>query len=242
MNEALVVFVRGLIGFISLLIFARLLGKQQVSQLTFFDYVLGITIGSIAGSLTTDLTSRAWPHFIGLVTWTGAVLVIQWGGMKWRYAAKYIDGEPIILILNGKIMEKAMKKIRYRIFDLQQQLREAGAFNIDEVQYAILETNGKLSVLKTPIAQPATPRDLNLAVKGTSIASELIYDGVVIDQNLADRNLSRYWLEQELKKQNISSPSEVFLATVDDFGTLFIDTYRDHLVNPVNISDYPGPY
>ena len=73
MNEAAVVFVRGIIAFFTLLIFARLLGKQQVSELTFFDYILGITIGSIAATLTTDLSSRAWPHWVGLATWTAAV-------------------------------------------------------------------------------------------------------------------------------------------------------------------------
>lgn len=242
MNEALVVLVRGLIGFFSLLIFARMMGKQQISQLTFFDYILGISIGSIAASLTTDLTSRAWPHFVGLVTWSACVLLLQIITVKWRYASKYVDGEPVVLIMNGQIMEQAMKKIRYRITDLQEQLRNAGAFNINEVQIAILETDGQLSVLKMPAYQPVTPHDLKLSVQPISMSSELIYDGVVVDHNLQQRNLSREWLNQQLANNNIASPSEVFLATVDDYGTLFIDTYRDHLTKFVNISDYPGPY
>ena len=123
MNEALVVIVRGVIGFFTLLIFARLLGKQQLSQLSFFDYVLGITIGSIAASLTTDLTSRAWPHWVGLAVWTFLVGVLQLLTLKWRYASKYIDGEPTVVIMNGKIMENAMKKLRYRTSELLEQLR-----------------------------------------------------------------------------------------------------------------------
>lgn len=101
LNEALVVFVRGLIAFFTLLVFARLLGKQQISELTFFDYILGITIGSIAGTLTTDLAIRAWPQWVGLFTWTVAVLAMQWVTLKWRYAAKYIEGEPVVVIMNG---------------------------------------------------------------------------------------------------------------------------------------------
>ena len=87
MNEAAVVFVRGIISFLTLLIFTRLLGKQQVSELTFFDYILGITIGSIAATLTTDLSSRAWPHWVGLATWTGAVWFLQWITLHFRGVA-----------------------------------------------------------------------------------------------------------------------------------------------------------
>ena len=110
MNEGLVVFVRAIIAFFSLLIFAKILGKQQISQLTFFDYALGITIGSIAATLTTDLSSRAWPHFVGMLTWCLLGYLMEYITEKWRYAAKYIEGEPTIVIMNGKIMESALKK------------------------------------------------------------------------------------------------------------------------------------
>lgn len=135
MNEALVEFVRALMAFFTLLIFTRVLGKQQISQLTFFDYILGITVGSVAASMTTDLTSRAWPHWIGLVTWIAAAFAMQWITIKWRSASKYIDGEPIILIWNGKIMDQAMKKMRYRISDLTEQLRGKDVFHISQVDF-----------------------------------------------------------------------------------------------------------
>ena len=107
MSEVLVVAVRSIIAFFSLLIFARILGKQQISQLTFFDYTLGITIGSIAAELTVDLSSRALPHWIGLLSWAILGYAMEFITMKWRYAAKYIEGEPTIIIMNGKIMEDA---------------------------------------------------------------------------------------------------------------------------------------
>lgn len=242
MNEALVVFVRGLIAFFTLLIFARLLGKQQISQLTFFDYVLGISIGSTAASLTTDLSSRAWPHWVGLITWTALVFAAQFITMKWRYASKYVDGEPVVVVMEGAIMENAMKKMRYRIVDLQEQLRAAGVFDINQVQYAVVETNGTLSVLKKPVYQPVTPRDLKLPPQNQSMASEIIFDGVVVDENLKERGLSREWLLNELELRGVYSFSDVFLATVDNFGALYIDTYQDHIYKPINISDYPGPY
>ena len=148
MNEGLVVLVRSLIAFISLLVFARLLGKQQLSQLTFFDYILGITIGSIAASLSVDLSSRAWPHWVGLITWTIAVFILQWATQKHLILDKYFNGEPTVVIANGKIMESEMKKARYTVTDLLEQLREKEVFTLSEVAYAIVETDGKLSVLK----------------------------------------------------------------------------------------------
>jgi len=240
MNEALVVAVRGIIGFITLLIFVRLLGKQQVSQLSFFDYVLGITIGSTASTLTVDLTSRAWPHWIGLVTWTVAGLIIQWISLKSRYAAKFINGEPTIVIMNGQIMEDAIQKMRYTADELLEQLRSKDVFDINQVAFAVLEPDGELSVLKKSQYQPVTPNDLNISPKFAGLSTELIYDGVVIEQNLKQLRRTRRWLDGQLKAHGINSAAEVFLATLGPHGNLYIDTYKD----PVQItdpSDYPGP-
>ena len=209
MNEGLVVFVRGLIAFASLLIYARILGKQQISQLTFFDYALGITIGSTASTLTTDLSSRAWPHWVGLTTWFVAVYALQWITLKWRRASKYIDGEPVVVVMNGQIMENAMKKLRLRLSDLLEMLRQKDAFDIEQVEFAVLEISGKLSVQKKSQYQPVTPKDLNISTSYKGISTELIYDGVVVDQNLKQLNLDYQWLNIQLRKQGIKDPSEV---------------------------------
>ncbi|NLC53611.1 MAG: DUF421 domain-containing protein, partial [Firmicutes bacterium] len=212
MNEAAVVFVRGIISFLTLLIFTRLLGKQQVSELTFFDYILGITIGSIAATLTTDLSSRAWPHWVGLATWTAAVWFLQWITLHFRGVAKYINGEPVILIKNGQIMEKNLKKMRFTIDDLLTQLRHQKIFDLKVVEFAILETDGKISVLKKSQYAEVTPDDLKIPTKYRGISTELIYDGAVIDANLKGVNLDRAWLDQQLKAQGLKSPREVSLA------------------------------
>lgn len=237
MNEAVVVFVRGIIAFITLLIFTRILGKQQVSQLTFFDYILGITIGSIAASLTTDLSSRAWPHWVGLATWAGAVWIVQWISMRSRAFAKYINGEPVILIMNGQLMEKNLRKIRHTVDDLLEQLRHNEIFDLGTVEFAILETNGEISVLKKSQYAPVTPNDLNIPTKYKGITTELIYDGVVIEENLQRVRLDRPWLDNQLKMLDIKSPGEVFLAQLDTQGQLYIDRYNDHLKSMADISD-----
>lgn len=242
MNEGLVVAVRSVIGFFSLLIFTRIIGKEQISQLTFFDYVLGITIGSIAASLTTDLSSRAWPHWIGLLSWAALGYLMELITLKWRYAAKYLEGEPTIVIMNGKIMEKSLKKMKYRVSDIMALLRNRGVFDLNQVDFAIIEPNGQISVLKKPEHMPLTPKDMQIKVMPNGISTELIYDGIIIEENLTQLNKDKAWLLKELNKQGIKDVSEVFLATLNPAGSLYIDRYDDHIKKIIDIGDYKGPY
>jgi uncharacterized membrane protein YcaP (DUF421 family) len=237
-----VVFVRAIIGFFSLLIFTRIIGKEQISQLTFFDYIVGITIGSLAGSLTTDLSSRAWPHWVGLITWSTLCYLMEKISLKWRYAAKYLEGEPVIVIMNGKIMENVLRKAKYSVSDILVLLRNKEIFNLNEVAYAIIEPNGAISVLKKPEYLPLTPKDMNITVKPSGIGTELIYDGMVIKENLRQLNKDEKWLSKELKKRGIKDYTEVFLLTLDPGGNLYIDKYEDHIKKVTDIGDYKGPY
>ncbi|TGE30998.1 DUF421 domain-containing protein [Desulfosporosinus sp. Sb-LF] len=242
MDEGLVVIVRAVIGFFSLLIFARIIGKEQISQLNFFDYVLGITIGSIAASLTTDLSSRAWPHWVGLLTWCLLGYIMNSISLKWRYAAKYLEGEPTIVIMNGKIMEKALKKQKYQISEVLELLRNKGVFDLTQVDFALIEPNGQLSVLLKPEHLPLTPKEMKIAVSPSGISTELVYDGIIIEENLRQLNKDKAWLLKELKKQGIKKISEVFLVTLNPAGSLYVDRYEDHLTKITDIGDYKGPY
>lgn len=242
LNEGLVVLVRSIIAFFSLLIFAKILGKQQISQLSFFDYVLGITVGSIAATLTTDLSSRAWPHFVGLFTWCALGYAMEYITVKWRYASKYIDGEPTIVIMNGKIMENALHKMKYKVSDIMGLLRNKDVFDISQVDFAIIEPNGQISVLKKSEYEPLTAKDMNITKSPTGISTELIYDGILIDQNLRQLNKNRNWLMAQLNSQGISSVSEVFLATLTPSGSLYIDKYKDHISQVTDVGDFKGPY
>ena len=242
MNEGLVAMTRAIIAFFSILIFARVLGKQQISQLTFFDYVLGITIGSIAATLTTDLSSSAWPHWVGLFIWALLGYIIEWITIKWRYAGKYLDGQPTIVMMNGKILEDTLKKAKYRVSDLLEILRNKDIFDLNQVAFAILEPNGQISVLKKAEYQPVTPKDMNLTVSPVSIGIELIYDGMIIEENLKEFKRDKKWLMAQLKKQGINNASEVLLATYDSTGKFYLDTYKDHIKNLPDVGDYKGPY
>jgi len=242
MDEGLVVIVRAFIGFFSLLIFTRVMGKEQISQLNLFDYMLGITIGSIAATLTTDLSSRAWPHWVGLITWCLLGYLMDLITSKWRYASKVLEGEPAIVIMNGKLMDNVLKKMKYRISEILELLRNKGVFDVTQVDFAIIEPNGQLSVLLKPENLPLTPKDVKIPVSPSGISTELIYDGVLIEENLGQLNKDKAWLLTELKKLGIHDVSEVFLATLNPAGSLYVDKYEDHLKNMTDIGDYKGPF
>ncbi|MDQ0268323.1 DUF421 domain-containing protein [Cytobacillus purgationiresistens] len=240
MNETIVVLVRSIIAFGTLLIFTRFLGKQQVSQITFFDYILGITIGSIAANLSSDITTDAWPYWVALFGWTIMVLIMQKVAVRWRQASVYIDGEPVIVIMNGEIMDEVMKKLRFRISDLQEQLREKGVFDIKEVQYAVVEKDGQLSILKKADNLPVTPSDMKIKATYRGMGTELIYDGVLVENNLKQVNKDQLWLQGQLEAKGYKDITEVFLAVIDATGELFLDGYKDKMENPVDITDFKG--
>ena len=229
MNEGLVVAVRGIVSFFSLLIFARILGKQQISQLNFFDYILGITLGSIAASLTTDLTSRAWPHWIGLITWVILGICLEKIAMSNRAMGNLIDGEPVVVIANGKILEKALKRVNYRISDLNAILRNKDIFNIEEVEFAVIEPNGQLSVLKKAEEKPVTRKDMKIQVKEEGLRGTLIYDGMILEAGLKQLNMTYEGLFKELNKHGIKSVREVFYAAKSPEGKIYIDKYEDYI-------------
>lgn len=229
MNEGLVVAIRGIISFFTLLIFARILGKQQISQLNYFDYILGITLGSIAGSLTTDLTSRAWPHWIGLLTWVVLGIFLEKIAIGNRAMGNLIDGEPVIVIAKGKILEKALKRVNYRISDLNSILRNKDIFNIEEVEFAVIEPNGQLSVLKKAEEKPVTRKDMKIQVKSEGLRSTLIYDGMIVEEGLRELNMTTESLYKELNKHGIKNVRDVFYAAKSPEGKIYIDKYEDYI-------------
>jgi uncharacterized membrane protein YcaP (DUF421 family) len=224
--QAIIIFIRSTFAFITLLVLTRLIGKKQLSQLTFFDYVNGITIGSIAASISIDLSVETIPSWVGLLTWTLWVILLGVVDLKSRRWRKFIDGEPTVVIQNGKILESKLEQLNYNIDDLRTQLRMQGAFNIAEVEFAILESNGELSVLKKSQHLPLTPADMSIPTVYKGIAVELIMDGKIIDQNLAQLGLSQEWLLRQILDQGYKL-EDVFYAELDTSGNLYIDNRDD---------------
>lgn len=241
MGEVTLVLLRSIIAFSSLLIFSRILGKTQIAQLTMFEWVTGITLGSIASELTTNLAIRPWPAYVGMLAWVVLTLLTQMVVLKSRWLSKMMDGEPVVLIQNGQILERNLRALRMRATELSSMLREKGIFDYQSVEFAIMEPNGGLSVLKKSQERPVTPADLNIPTAYEGLGVEVIVDGEVMVQNLRRLRVNRAWLEERLREQGVHSVKDVFLAVLDTQGRLYVDRYRDQVAPADDISDYPGP-
>jgi len=242
MEETVVVIVRAIIAFFTLLIYTRLLGKQQMGNLTYFDYINGITIGSIGGTVATDLSSKAWVHWVGLTVFIILTFVFQWSTLKNRYFSKVVDGEPTVVIQNGKILEQNLSSIRVKFDELMMLLRQKNIFDITQVEYAILEPDGNLSVLPKAEYQPLTPKDMGIPVSTSGLITELIIDGVILDQNLEQQSKNKDWLKQQLLAQGIGDIKEVSFAALLPNGQLYVDRFKDDVSKKADISDYKGPF
>ncbi|MEL7633233.1 MULTISPECIES: DUF421 domain-containing protein [Sporomusa] len=209
--------------FLGLLVLTRVLGKTQVGQLTYYEYISGITIGSLAANIAAADADKVWNHYYDLILFVALTYAVSLITVKSRPLRKLIDGSPTIVIENGKIIEENMGHLRYDLDELHGQLREQGVLEPAEVQYAILETTGKLSVIKKTDNQPVTKSDFNIHLPDPVFPVEFIMDGVVIEHNLRKKHRSQAWLEEELAKQNITDISEVTYAGIDSKGQLFIN-------------------
>jgi len=219
--------IRSVISFFALLFMVRIMGKQQVAELTFFDYVVGITIGSIASTLSVQVNQNTFATLAGMAVWTILPIALAFLSLHSIWIRKIVEGEATVVIEKGKILDNHLKKIRLTVDDLISQLRIQGVFDISEVEYALFETNGKLSIMKKSDRQPATPRDLNLPVNAAGLPTTLVDNGIILQDALKSLNLTKAWLHHQLMKQNITDPKQVALAQLDTSGKLFVDLTGD---------------
>ncbi|MFS0574691.1 DUF421 domain-containing protein [Sporosarcina sp. 179-K 3D1 HS] len=216
--------IRTTMTFIVLLILARFMGKKQISQLTFFHYVTGITIGSIAADIAGESKMPFLDGLVAMVWWAVLTILTNYLAFKSKKARAFLDDKPTIIIREGKLMKKSMEKTRLHLNDLSMMLREQSIFSIKDVHYAILETNGQLSVMKKSDQEPATKKDVKApAPPPKFIPTEIISDYKLIPENLEELNLTEEWLKEELIKQGIGHISQVFYAEVQSDGTLHVD-------------------
>lgn len=241
MNPYLEILIRAVGAFVAVILLTRLVGKSQVGGLTITDWVNGIVVGSIAANLVTELGEPAAYHVLGLSVFAILTIISQWVSIKYRPLHKILSDEPTVVVHNGQILERNMNKMRYTLDDLTSQLRQKQAFNIDDVEFAIAEPNGQLSVLLKSQAAPLAPRDISIPTTYRGVPSEMVIDGVIIEQNLRQNKVDKDWLLGELQKQGIQSLQEVFYASLDSDGKLYIDKKRDDLDYVQDITDkLPG--
>ncbi|WP_445491272.1 DUF421 domain-containing protein [Niallia sp. 03133] len=234
MPEHYEVIIRSIIAFSLLLIGSRILGKQTISQMTIFDFIASISMGAIAANLAFNTSVKIHHIILAYSIFVIISLFTAFISMKSRKARKFFAGDPTIVIQNGMILESNMRKMRYTLDYLNQQLREKDVFNMEEVLYAIIETNGTLTVLKKSPYRYATRQDLMLhETSQEKLPIELIMDGEMVSQNLEQNNISQDWLEMQLNKRKVNV-SEVMYAVMAANGNLYIDKYKDNITSPID--------
>lgn len=205
------VILSALLSVASLFFIAKLMGHKQVAQLDFFDYISGITIGSVAAELATELETP-WKPLIALAVYGLASVLLRVLTTKLPKTRKFINGTPTILMDSGKLYRKNLKKAKLELSEFLLLCREMGYFDLGEIQTAVFESNGKLSVLPKAANRPATPQDLKITVKEAHIGTEVILDGRVMSDNLSRMGKNEAWLEKQLKSQGYKDAKEIFLG------------------------------
>ncbi|MBR2454353.1 MAG: DUF421 domain-containing protein [Clostridia bacterium] len=209
--EIIKVILTALLSVAALFVITKIMGHKQVAQLDFFDYVSGITIGSIGAELATELEAPEKP-LVALAIYGLASLTLNFIAHKIPKTRKYINGTPTILMKDGKLYRKNLKKAKLDLSEFMLLCREQGYFDLDEIQIAVFEHNGKLSILPKAANRPATPEDLRITAKATHIGVEVIMDGRVMGENLSRMGRDVRWLEKQLKLQGYKDANEIFLG------------------------------
>lgn len=234
MPEHIEVILRSITSFSLLLVGTKILGKQTISQMTMFDFVATISLGAISANLAFNTSIKVHHTIIAFTIYIAIIFLMALISLKNSKGRKFLAGDPTIVMQNGKILEGNMNKMRYTLDYLNQQLRERDIFNIEEVLFATVETNGTLTVLKKPQFRNVTKQDLMIPVMPEQkLPIELIMDGEIIKENLEQNNITFSWLESELIKRNLLKHDVVY-AVLAANGNLYVDTFRDHIHSPID--------
>ena len=203
-----------LLSFGALFLVDKFVGHKQIAQLDFFDYITGITIGSIAAELATEL-EEPWKPLTAMIIYGAITLLLSIITNKFPRSRKYLNGTPTILMDQGKLYRENLKKAKLDLSEFMVMCRQQGYFDLTNIQTAVFEYNGKLTILPVSSQRPATPSDLNLTPEQELLFTELIMDGRILEDNLKRMGLDLTWLDKQLKQRHIHSAKDVFLALCD---------------------------
>lgn len=213
-SELLDVTIRALLSLITLFFVTKLIGKKQVSQLSLFDYVIGISIGNFAAEMTINLESKEIHGIVAVIIFGFIAYLVSILTMKSIVLRRFFMGTPTVMIEHGKIVQDSFKKVRYDINDMLEQCRINGYYDISDIEYAIVEANGELSILPRSENRPITVKDMNLKVNKEGLCANVIIDGKIMHKNLKNINKTEEWLLKEMKVRG-KEIEDIILATVD---------------------------
>ncbi len=219
-----------IMGFFSLLLFTRLIGKTQITQLTAFDFISALIMGELLGNAIYDDDTGVVEILFAISVWGLLIFAIQLVGQKSITLRKLLEGEPSLVIKKGVIDRQALKKNRMNINEFQSLLRDKDVFSFREVEYAVLEANGSLTVLRKPEFDAPTLKDLSLTLTPKSLPILLVSDGIILDQDLLKIGKDESWLKTELEKQGYVNIDNIFCAEWREEDGLFV-IEKNQLIN-----------
>lgn len=225
------VLLRSLAALIILFFLSRVFVRKSLAQVTYFEFVTAVVLGGILALGSINLQIPIGFVVMGIVIWAVIPFLMDWLAMKSYTFRNLFLGRGIPVIKDGKIMEDNLKKQRMSSDDLLKQLRHKNVFQVADVEFAVLETSGDISVLPKKDYQPLTPKDMNLQTAPIKEPETVVMDGKVLDEPLATVGYNRRWLEMELEKKGVSIEN-VYLGQVDSYGQLIIDLFDDKLKVP----------
>ena len=206
---------RSVISLILLFIVTKIIGKKQESELSFFDYVIGISIGNFAAEMIINTDVPFIYGIVALFVFGIMALLVSKVTMKNITLRRILIGKPNILVERGQLLEDNFRKTKYDIHDFLEQCRISGYFDVSQIEYAVVEANGKLSILPKAEYQPVTPKDMSLKVDPVRLVANLIVDGRVMKNALEYMHKDEQWLQKELKVKGYTSYENILLATLD---------------------------
>lgn len=227
MGDYLNVAVELVCGLGILFVILKFLGKTQFSQITPFDFISALILGELVGNAVYDHEIKIKEIIFASLLWGLLIYLIEFITQKVKGSRKFLEGEPNIVIHNGKLKYEMLKKNKLDINQLQSLLRQAGCFSIQEVEYAILETNGMVSVLQKSDFGNPTRKDMNLPQQNVSLPTTLILDGEIVYDNLREAGVDEQWLKQTLKKQGIEKIEDVLFAEWHPNKPLYAITFEE---------------
>lgn len=207
---------RTILVLIILFFITKMMGKKQISELNFFDYVVGITIGSIAADISLDIEKNMIAGIAALFIYGFISYIISFVSIKSILARRFFIGVPTVLVEKGKIIESGLKKSKIDVNDLLMEARENGYFNLDEIDYALMEVNGNISFLPKEKEKPVTKRDMKVKCSNEGLTVNGIIDGKYMVNNMTAINKDKEWLDHELKVNGYDNYDNILLATIDN--------------------------
>ncbi len=220
--ELLTTALTTLLSVLVLFILTRIMGVRQMSQLSLFDYIIGITIGNAASDLAMCANETIVPPIITMVVYALVAVFTNTLSDKSLFISRLFSEKPLILLSNGKLYRKNLKKARFDLGEFMVQCRISGFFDLNQIETAILEPNGHISFLPKTEYRPTTPSDFKMELDRAFVFANVILDGKVIEANLHLIGKNEAWLEKELKNHGYSDPKQIFLATCNPDNTLRI--------------------